>query len=102
MDEATLLTQRSAVDVTWTATDKTMKCRLGHEGKVRYIHVHVNCTSNVYTVNAYEQVDLKYITSSMAGYYYPDHLPVLGIPLDCMTCIEVVVNFIFLATQLDS
>ena len=56
-----------------------MKCRLGHDGKVKFtltimnslllLAVHCICTC---------QVDIKYTTPSAAGHYYADHLPVLG------------------------
>lgn len=46
---------RSVAHVTW-ASGSTNVYRVGHKGKV----------------------DLKYITASSGGFYYKDHLPVLG------------------------
>lgn len=47
--------ERSVANVTWTS-GSTNVYRLGHKGKV----------------------DLKYIQDAVGGYYYRDHLPILG------------------------
>ena len=71
--------QRSVVEVEWTAIHKKNIYRRGHGGKVStasivaglYLCAHIHC---------YIQVDLKCTVSgsSCGGYYYPDHLLVLG------------------------
>ncbi|XP_046396249.1 E3 ubiquitin-protein ligase MIB2 [Ischnura elegans] len=47
---------RSVANVTWTGTGSTNVYRVGHKGKV----------------------DLKYVQPGLGGFYYRDHLPVLG------------------------
>ncbi|GIY32353.1 hypothetical protein CEXT_691571 [Caerostris extrusa] len=47
--------ERSVANVTWSS-GATNVYRLGHKGKV----------------------DLKYIQDAVGGYYYRDHLPILG------------------------
>ncbi|XP_071451950.1 E3 ubiquitin-protein ligase MIB2 [Hetaerina americana] len=47
---------RSVANVTWTGTGSTNVYRVGHKGKV----------------------DLKYVQEGLGGFYYRDHLPVLG------------------------
>lgn len=53
-------TSRSVVKVTWSS-GSTNVYRLGHKGKV----------------------DLKYVQEASGGWYYRDHLPVLGKFLYC-------------------
>lgn len=48
-------TSRSVVKITWSSGNNNVY-RVGHNGRV----------------------DLKYIEDAIGGYYYPDHLPVLG------------------------
>ena len=50
------LAQRSAIDVTWTATDKTIKCRLGHDGKV-----------NIYAAEVCQLMMTNYYWPCMSG-----------------------------------
>ena len=50
---------RSVANVTWTS-GSTNVYRLGHKGKV----------------------DLKYVQDAVGGFYYREHLPILGISLD--------------------
>lgn len=50
-------TSRSVAKITWASTGSTNVYRLGHKGKV----------------------DLKYIQDAIGGFYFRDHLPVLGV-----------------------
>ena len=44
-------------------------------------------STNVYRVGHKGKVDLKYIQAAAGGYYYRDHLPVLGKLVDTFICI---------------
>ena len=74
--------QKSVVEVEWTAIHKKNIYRRGHGGKV---NTATNCSwvlllSVCALIHCCIQVDLKCTVSgsSFGGYYYPDHLLVLG------------------------
>ena len=57
---------RSVANVSWV-TGSTNVYRLGHKGNV----------------------DLKYIAATCGGYYYKDHMPVLGKSVDNFFCSHI-------------
>ena len=96
--------QGGGVEVEWKSTKIKTTCRLGWEGKVCVcVHVHlcmcihsallhmrmcpcvrVHACVFVHVFHFFgyyspHQVDVNCIFPSSGGYYYPDHLPMLGI-----------------------
>lgn len=55
-------TDMNACNIAWSANDNTNLYRIGWEGKM----------------------DLKYVQEAVEGYYYRDHLPILGKNIFCI------------------
>lgn len=74
------------MNVEWKETHVRNLYRVGHKGKVHiWLYVYA-CTHAIQVVDSFYvvftfilwQVDLQCRVPGNGGYYYPDHLPVLG------------------------
>lgn len=90
--------QRSVAEVEWSKGGKKNVYRIGHKGKVcksisigsivrrslpPSIHPSILFHLSIYLLYLLiYQIDIKAVTPGEGGFYYPDHLPVLGKPVE--------------------
>ena len=75
--------QRNVVEVEWLETHIKNIYRAGYKGRVNNV-LWINYTS-IYRTYKCVQVDVKCSTFADGGYFYPEHLPVLG-RVFCVHC----------------
>ena len=61
----------------WTGSGRTNIYRAGHKGKVTAVNACFSIGFMIFLL----QVDITCITVGVGNYFYPDHLPVLGMSL---------------------
>ncbi len=74
--------QRSVAEVMWNGGTQKYNYSTSHLGMVTIFiseHFHKVIPSLPPLPSLSHQVDLKCVTASCGGYYYPSHLPVLGV-----------------------